>query len=212
MSYVTVFLASLLGSIHCGAMCGGIALYCMKEERGLLKYHLGRLLTYSIMGGCAGALASYVNTYARIHDLFSLAGIIAFFLLIIFSFFTLISPDKPLVNIAKINNSSVGIGALSVLLPCGWLYSFLLIAFASGSLTSGALLMVAFWAGTVPFLSGLAVYFNKSLGVLNKPKLQRLIVVVTCALSILFHLYSSERNKSPNHQVCTPNLDQNIQE
>ena len=45
------------------------------------------------------------------------------------------------------------IGALSALLPCGWLYAFLVTAAGTGSPIRGGLVMLAFFAGTVPVLA-----------------------------------------------------------
>jgi sulfite exporter TauE/SafE len=44
------------------------------------------------------------------------------------------------------------VGALTALLPCGWLYIFALVAAGTASGTGGALVMFAFWLGTVPIL------------------------------------------------------------
>ena len=49
------------------------------------------------------------------------------------------------------------LGLLSGALPCGWLWGFLLLAAGTGSPWSGAALMGAFWAGTVPALLGVGV-------------------------------------------------------
>lgn len=46
-------------------------------------------------------------------------------------------------------------GLLTVLLPCGWLYLFALVAAGTGSPLVGPLVMLAFWIGTVPALVGL---------------------------------------------------------
>lgn len=45
-----------------------------------------------------------------------------------------------------------GVGLLSGLLPCGWLWGFLALAASRGSVLGGAVVMFAFWAGTVPIL------------------------------------------------------------
>lgn len=46
-------------------------------------------------------------------------------------------------------------GLLTVLLPCGWLYLFALVAAGTGSLVMGPIVMLSFWIGTVPALIGL---------------------------------------------------------
>ena len=43
-------------------------------------------------------------------------------------------------------------GRLTALLPCGWLYAFVLTAAGTGNSWSGVAVMAAFWAGTVPAL------------------------------------------------------------
>jgi uncharacterized protein len=47
------------------------------------------------------------------------------------------------------------VGLLTALLPCGWLYLFALLAAGTGSIQLGALVMVAFWLGSIPLLVGL---------------------------------------------------------
>jgi hypothetical protein len=49
------------------------------------------------------------------------------------------------------------VGLLTALLPCGWLYLFALLAASCGSAVQGALLMLAFWLGSVPALVSLIV-------------------------------------------------------
>jgi sulfite exporter TauE/SafE len=41
------------------------------------------------------------------------------------------------------------------LLPCGWLYAFVLTAAGTGGVLSGLSVMTAFWLGTVPALLGM---------------------------------------------------------
>jgi len=48
-------------------------------------------------------------------------------------------------------------GTLTTLLPCGWLYLFLLVAAGTGSVASSLAVMFAFWLGTLPALSSLMV-------------------------------------------------------
>ncbi len=50
---------------------------------------------------------------------------------------------------------SGGLGATSALLPCGWLYAFVLSAAGTSSAWTGALILAAFWAGTIPVLAGM---------------------------------------------------------
>lgn len=47
------------------------------------------------------------------------------------------------------------IGTLTGLLPCGWLWAFVIAAAGTASVVGGALTMFAFWLGTVPAMVGL---------------------------------------------------------
>jgi uncharacterized protein len=44
------------------------------------------------------------------------------------------------------------LGLSTTLVPCGWLYTFVAAAAASGDVASGFGIMAAFWLGTVPAL------------------------------------------------------------
>lgn len=50
---------------------------------------------------------------------------------------------------------SYAIGSLTGLLPCGWLWAFVIAAAGTGSPIRGGLTMFVFWLGTVPAMVGL---------------------------------------------------------
>lgn len=52
---------------------------------------------------------------------------------------------------------ALAIGAVTPLLPCGWLYAFVAIAAGAGSMLGGAAIMTAFWLGTIPALVAVSV-------------------------------------------------------
>ena len=68
----TVFIASLIGSLHCAGMCGGIVAFCVNGKevsagRSLIAwqphaaYNVGRLLTYASLGAISGLLGSAID-------------------------------------------------------------------------------------------------------------------------------------------------------
>jgi uncharacterized protein len=73
----------------------------------------------------------------------------------------------------------LGIGMLTTLLPCGWLWTFVLLAAASASVLSGTLIMAVFWAGSVPILSGVALGVRSLLGPLQRhaPRLASIVLI-----------------------------------
>ncbi|HSN56721.1 MAG TPA: sulfite exporter TauE/SafE family protein, partial [Candidatus Sulfomarinibacteraceae bacterium] len=91
---------------------------------------------------------------------------------------TLVGDRPPVVRAATV-------GLLSGVLPCGWLWAFVVVAAGTGSTAAGATVMAAFWAGTVPAL--LALGFGAQL--VSLP-LRRHIPVVTAAILVALGLYA----------------------
>jgi sulfite exporter TauE/SafE len=88
-----VFGASLLGSLHCAAMCGGFAcLYGGDAARtagprslltGHVAYHGGRLVAYSTLGALAGAFGAGLDRAGELAGVQRAAGWVAGALLIV---------------------------------------------------------------------------------------------------------------------------------
>jgi sulfite exporter TauE/SafE len=169
-------LTGLLGSAHCLGMCAGISgLFAVSTEIGTLKrqlpvaiaYNTGRVLTYALLGAVVatfgGALVEAKPTLARPILLITGTVIILIGLQVAFSW-RLLNPIekmgavlwKQLAPIAKrfvpVNSlpRALGLGLLWGWLPCGLVYSVLLIAATSAEPLAGAATMVAFGIGTMP--------------------------------------------------------------
>jgi uncharacterized protein len=163
-----VFLASILGSVHCLGMCGAIVAVIKPTPTAIASYHLGRLLGYLSIGGLAGLAGGQLLAQQRP----LIAGLAAFWLAGMFIWlgikvwreqsFHLQLPGPMQKLASKVMGSALKkqgrasglmIGLSSVLLPCGWLYMFVLGAVATQSIWLGALFLFSFWLGTVPILS-----------------------------------------------------------
>ena len=65
--FLGILIASVVGSLHCAAMCGPLA--CLAAGRGRngaafgshVAYHAGRLISYAMLGAAAGAIGAQVN-------------------------------------------------------------------------------------------------------------------------------------------------------
>lgn len=180
-----VLAASLLGSVHCASMCGGlVAFYSGGARRGKtagrahLSYHAARLLTYVTLGAIAGAIGAGLDAAGARAGLGNLAAVGAGGAMILWGSVTLLEtagvrlPRAPPVRgrlSAKIGRLLRRLGSAppevragllglsSGLLPCGWLYAFVVAAAGTGSAWRGATVLAAFWAGTVPMLLGVGV-------------------------------------------------------
>ncbi|HEY6559016.1 MAG TPA: sulfite exporter TauE/SafE family protein [Polyangiaceae bacterium] len=185
---LAVLTASLLGSLHCAGMCGGfVSFYAGNAERGALRkshlaYHLGRLATYTALGGAAGVAGGALDLAGTQAGLGRVAALSTGVLMVGWGAFVMLEalglalprPRLP----ARVLERSVRVmrrlrayptflragllGLSSTLLPCGWLYAFVLTAAGTASPGAGALVMAAFWSGTLPLLLGLGVAVQRA--------------------------------------------------
>ena len=163
------FLAGLIGSPHCVAMCGGFAATCARTPAGAAAWHLGRLTTYAVLGAIA-ALAGHalpgppwVSAVVSVVLLTWFAGTLAGLLpepRLAFpgvgnAMSRLVASDAP--------GSRYLFGMANGLLPCGLVYAALALPVALGSAPLGSLAMVLFGLGTVPALATLAAGISRLL-------------------------------------------------
>ena len=205
----SAFLFGILGSFHCVGMCGPIAfmLPVSRENPGkrffqISLYHLGRLLSYSLIGIAFGLVGKSLNLFGIQQQISIGIGILMILLVVLpseklakFHF------SRPLYKwIGKIK-SSLGaelkkkspdtfltIGFLNGFLPCGLVYMAVLGAIATGSIAFGGLYMLLFGLGTVPLMTG-AIYFSKYLtsGSLRH-YVRKVIPVFVLLIGVLFVL------------------------
>ena len=169
-------LAGLLGSAHCIGMCSGISgMFAIHAQQASISerlpfavaYNAGRVTSYAILGLIVASLgSSAVSAIPKLAGPIRLVGgliIVLVGLQIAFNWrllkpleragATIWSRLSPLAQgLVPVTNlpRALGLGLLWGWLPCGLVYSVLLIAAASSNATDGALIMVAFGAGTLP--------------------------------------------------------------
>ncbi|WP_055667247.1 sulfite exporter TauE/SafE family protein [Desnuesiella massiliensis] len=165
--YIMLFIIGALTSIHCVGMCGGIMLSQSLSYKGenkfqamipALQYNIGRIVSYTILGGLIGALGSVFSLSIFTKGIIQLvAGI---FMVIMglnlygFKFFKSISIKLPWSSCSMKKNSKAPfvVGLLNGLMPCGPLQTMQLYALGTGSALKGALSMFLFSLGTVPLM------------------------------------------------------------
>ena len=83
------------------------------------------------------------------------------------------------------------LGLLTGLLPCGWLYAFVIAAAATGTAAAGALTMAVFWAGTLPVMLTLGLGLERLTGPLRRhvPTLTALALIVVGAITVAARLH-----------------------
>lgn len=181
----TVLLASLLGSPHCAGMCGPFLLLLQGGGRSTVRgqlaiqgaYHGGRLLSYLALGLLAGALGGALDLGGAVFGMQRVAILVTGALLLLSGFLLLLralgwrGPRLPqserltgwsrnaqrfALSGRPVRRAGM-VGLFTTLLPCGWLYAFVLGAAGTGSALAGLAVMAGFWVGTLPLLAGLGM-------------------------------------------------------
>lgn len=174
MGYGMLFVAGLFTSVHCIAMCGGINLSqcagcngCENDNissklKPSFLYNLGRVVSYTILGGLVGAIGSVFSLSLKGKSLISLlAGafmiIMGINLLGIAPKLRKVMPRLPKrltdkIDSKKNDKGSFIVGLLNGFMPCGPLQAMQLYALGTGSFITGALSMLLFSLGTVPIM------------------------------------------------------------
>lgn len=178
-SYAVLFIVGILTSIHCVGMCGGIMLSqtLSKESNSkfeaiqpALLYNIGRVISYTILGGIIGTLGSVfslsIQAKAGLEIFAGLFMIMMGFNMAGFSAFRKLQIKLPHAA-CKVKNKSGSpfiVGLLNGLMPCGPLQTMQLFALGTGSPVKGALAMFMFSIGTVPLM----LTFGAVSGILSK--------------------------------------------
>ena len=164
---LTALLMGLAGGPHCvamcGAACGGVAALDVRSStRGLLTFQLGRLAGYSMLGALAAAsmqglgwLSTQVVALRPVWTMFHVAALVLGLMLALRAQqpVWLQATGRRVWGAAR-NAAPKGaggpavLGALWALMPCGLLYSALVVAALAGSLAGGALVMAIFAVGS----------------------------------------------------------------
>jgi sulfite exporter TauE/SafE len=176
---LAIIAASLLGSVHCAAMCGGFV--CLYTDAGAKRavgvrphaaYNAGRLLSYVLLGAVAGFVGQGVDQLGRMSGISRLAAIVAGTMMVLWGGSTLLAAAGVRVPrrgtprvlqagltslVVRFRNQSPTVrgaatGLLTTLLPCGWLYVFVAAAGSTGRVSDAMIVMLAFWLGTLPMM------------------------------------------------------------
>jgi len=204
----TALVLGLAGSFHCIGMCGPIA-FVLPVDRSsksmlfiqVFLYHLGRLLSYSLIGLLFGFLGKGLYLAGFQQRLSILTGAIMIALVVIpISIFNKYNFSKPLYSVIaqvkkklglylnkKSNKALFSIGFFNGFLPCGLVYMALIGSISTGNEIQGAFYMFLFGLGTIPMMTA-AVLLGNFVNVSLRVKIQKVIPVFVVVIGLLFIL------------------------
>ncbi len=192
---IEAFLLGLLSSIHCGSMCGGLAialqlLYQRSETKSgyasyVIQIQMGRITTYALLGLCLGLGASWLDL--ELYSSFTIGLRIFAGLLIVLMGIQLAGWTQKVavldILISKVwrsNNplnqwlqrfnekgATLLLGLAWGLLPCGLIYTLLIWSFAQTADWKASLLMLSFGIGTLPAIIFICLMGGKLMKILQ---------------------------------------------
>lgn len=219
--------AGLAGSVHCAAMCGGIAtafgvrqtVAGARAAAGAIGFNLGRVLGYSLAGGALQVAVSTAGAavpgagYGRGMRLLAALWLTALAARLLTGTDLLrmgavgtwcwrrLAPLAGTVMRWPPLPRVLALGMLWGFMPCGLVYSLLLVASAAPSPTAAMGVMAAFGLGTMPALLGIGTGAAFGLGLLpvSAPALRRAagVVVLGCGLATGWGALSSSHHHHP---------------
>ena len=205
------FVTGLLGSAHCLGMCGGISgLFAVNAAVTSLKrqapqaiaYNTGRVLTYAILGVVVALIGrTMVDSIPKLAAPVRLASgllIVLIGLQVAFNWRILalvenaggrlwrkIAPAaKGLVPVESMPQA-LGLGLIWGLLPCGLVYSVLLLAASTADPVSGSLVMLAFGIGTMPAMIATGLSAAKLAQFMSRRRLGAGLLIVIIGLATI---------------------------
>ena len=233
--FLAAFSMGLFGSPHCLGMCGGIVtafglsmqhVSDSKKNGLILTYHLGRLISYALLGLIASLVGVAIfqsimsNSAPRIVlgavlVLIGLAmlGLPLFNQLEKFGmrFWQSLAPLRKKVFPIDSFGKALFAGLLWGFLPCGLVYGALMMAIAGNNIATGAALMFVFGLGTMPML----IATQKTVGMLQSSiknfRLRQIngVIMMLSGLAVIFipmmmhhnHNHGSHNQGSHSHSM-----------
>ena len=196
----------LLGSLHCIGMCGPIAFmlpvdrsHSSKKVFQIMSYHVGRLLSYGLIGLIFGLIGKSLYIFGLQQQLSVVIGISMIIVVLTpAQTFNRYNFSRPVYRIVSRLKTGLGkalnkrtadtfltIGFLNGFLPCGLVYMAVFAAIAMQDVTLGVFYMVLFGLGTIPLMTS-AIYLGKFLNTSIKQRIQRAIPIFVVIIGLIF--------------------------
>lgn len=187
ITYGMLFVTGLLTSIHCVSMCGAINLLTVinkttkRSYKKPILYNLGRLISYTALGGIVGLIGSVLTVNKTVTGIIILLAAIVMFLMALAMLGLIPLKKLKLIRHKTVTANPLIIGLLNGLMPCGPLQAMQFYALSTASPIKGAISMFLFCLGTIPLMLGTGLFLNKLTGkwkiIVNK--------IATCLILIL---------------------------
>ncbi len=226
------FVTGLLGSAHCFGMCAGISgLFAVNVEARSMQrqfpraivYNGGRILSYAVLGVIVALVGK--TAVGAIPDLAAPVRLVSGLLIILVGLqvafgwrilaplesagariWARIAPAARGLVPVQTMPQALGLGLIWGWLPCGLVYSVLLIAATTAEPLAGALVMIAFGFGTMPAMLATGVSASKLAGFMSGKRLGAGLLIVilgmaTVAMPVMKLTGSQDQGSHSGHDM-----------
>ncbi|MEX2515640.1 MAG: sulfite exporter TauE/SafE family protein [Gammaproteobacteria bacterium] len=231
-SLLIAFTLGLFSTLHCWGMCGGIITALslnlsqpVRARKSLLlayttAFNLGRIVSYALaglLGGLLGSLVVITTVAGGLFILQLLAGVV-----LVFAGLRLAGWSQGLALLERMGQGvwrklqpfgrsllpvntlprALAFGMIWGFLPCGLVYSALLLAVATGDAIAGGSLMLGFGLGTLPGMVAAGFVSGRLQHWLQKPRLRQIAGIILIGFGLLvplLHLTGSHGHEAHQH-------------
>lgn len=168
-------------------------------------YNTGRLITYTVLGTIAGGVGAAVDLGGSLVGVQRAATVAAGLFILAFGVVAVLRHLNVPIRRAPVPRAlqtlvvrahkvadrlppfarALTVGLLTTLLPCGWLWAFVITAAGTAHPGYGALVMGAFWLGTLPIMMSLGLGIQALAGRLGSK-----LPLATSVLLVVIGLYT----------------------
>ena len=197
----------------CGGIVGALSFGLPEKARGrtvammpyLLGYNIGRLFSYTVAGALLGGIGALAAHLLVLNQAQTILQIIAGLFMVALGLYlggwwfginrlervggrlwAVLEPHARKLLPVRSPGQALAMGLVWGWLPCGLVYSVLIMAMASGSAVEGALLLLSFGLGTLPNLLAMGMIAGRLTSLLRRPWVMKMAGLSVILIGIFY--------------------------
>ena len=197
----------------CGGIVGALSFGLPEKARGrtvammpyLLGYNIGRLFSYTVAGALLGGIGALAAHLLVLNQAQTILQIIAGLFMVALGLYlggwwfginrlervggrlwAVLEPHARKLLPVRSPGQALAMGLVWGWLPCGLVYSVLIMAMASGSAVEGALLLLSFGLGTLPNLLAMGMIAGRLTSLLRRPWVMKMAGLSVILIGVFY--------------------------
>lgn len=205
---VTSFIIGAVTSIHCLGMCGGLVLASSQTLKQRSLYQLGRLISYIFMAIIISMISSQLKNLMNDTLYINLITILLAFSFIYIGLARIIKFRAVPINLGFIyqrvfkyfitfkNTQSFFVGMASILLPCSFIYFYLISILSLVHFQYAIIALFFFWLPTALSLVFISTFIQKALNKLAGKSSEGILFIFVGLFTLAYRFYLVQSDSS----------------